>query len=222
MSVACELNQLHQSVIFSLKDERLTRAEFEYCVQVLNRGGIIVMPTDTVYGIVCHPFNPEAIKKIYELKGRDYKKPLPILLGNLNHLPLVAEQVLPEAYQLMKKFWPGGMTLVFETAKQALFATAGRDSIAVRFPDYKFNLDLISAFELPLAATSANRSGEESIVQSQAAIDLFRGRVDVIIDGGTCPKLRESSVVDVRRYPFSLIREGAISKKELMDGLGLK
>lgn len=184
-------------------------------------GGVLVFPTDTVYGIGCNAFHPEAIQKIYDLKGRHYSKPLPILLSDAKQMPLVTKEVPSEAERLMKAFWPGALTLVCKTGPLALNAARGKHTIAVRVPAHGVTSQLLAGLGLPLAATSANISGKKAIVSGTQARKLFESKVDVIIDGGACNVGRESSVVDASHYPFTVLREGALSKAELLAKMSL-
>lgn len=189
-------------------------------MNTLKIGGVIVFPTDTVYGIGCNAFHPEAIRRIYALKGRQYSKPLPLLLAETGQLPLVAKDVPKEAVRLMEAYWPGALTLVFKTAPLALNAARGKSTIAVRIPDHGVVRQLLEHLSLPLAATSANISGKPSLKTGAQAKKIFLSKVDVIIDGGPCEVGRESSVVDASHFPFTILREGAVSKPELLQKMG--
>ena len=193
----------------------LDAAGLRLCLDIADRGGLIVFPTDTVYGIGCNAFRPDAIAAIYALKGRSYAKPLPILVAGRHHLSLVAAEVPKEASPLIDAFWPGPLTLVFKTAPMAIQAARGRSTIAVRVPGNKTARQILEGVNLPLATTSANRSGGLAAVTGRDAVALFRGKVDLIVDGGRCAIARESSVVDASSHPFTVLREGAISKREL-------
>ena len=210
-----------KTTILKIKNHSLDDAAVRVLAHAVNAGGVIVFPTDTVYGIGCSAFNPTAIKKVYSLKGRRYSKPLPILLGDESQLPLVAAGVPPEAQKLTESFWPGGLTLVFTTTPLALFASGGRRTIAVRVPDYPPVRSLLEKIQIPLAATSANISGKKAMKRGADVVRLFSGKVDLIVDGGECPGGRESTVVDAQTYPFSVLRHGAISKTEIAKVLGL-
>jgi L-threonylcarbamoyladenylate synthase len=197
---------------------RLSEEDAALCVEVLRAGGVVVFPTDTVYGIGCNAFNPVSIARVYELKGRDYAKPLPIFMAEVRQLSLVADEIPKEAQRLMESFWPGALTLVFKTARLALHASRGKSTIAVRIPDHGVARQLLDALYLPLAVTSAYLSGENAPKTAAAVKKIFEGRVDIIVDGN-CPGGRESSVVDASHFPFTVLREGAIPKQELMRGL---
>jgi L-threonylcarbamoyladenylate synthase len=201
--------------VHRLTGGRLSDKALHDCVLALASGGLVVVPTDTVYGIACGAFNPDAVRRIYDLKGRSYSKPLPILIPDASQLTLVATDIPTEAYRLVGGFWPGALTLVFHTAPLAALAAHGRKTIAVRVPDHGVVRALLDHAGVPIAATSANQSGNPSITDGSEAVRLFGGRVEVIIDGGVCAIGRESTVVDASRFPFMVLREGAIPKKEL-------
>jgi L-threonylcarbamoyladenylate synthase len=193
----------------------LSQAALHDCLRALAGGGLIVVPTDTVYGIACSAFNPTAIARVYELKGRSYDKPLPIFIPDASQLSLVAADIPTEAFRLVGGFWPGALTLVLKTAPLAAAAAHGRSTIAIRVPDHGVTRTLLDHAGVPIAATSANQSGEPSINNGEDAVAQFKGRVDVIVDGGASLIGRESTVVDASRFPFMVLREGAIPKKEL-------
>jgi len=201
--------------VHRMKDGRLGDKALHDCVLALAGGGLVVLPTDTVYGIACGAFDPVAVRRVYDLKGRSYSKPLPVLIPNASQLSLVAAEVPTEAYRLIGAYWPGALTLVLKTAPLAALAAHGRPTIAVRVPDHGAVRTLLDSTGVPIAATSANQSDEPSITEGAEVVKQFMGKVDVIIDGGTCAVGRESSVVDASQYPFSMLREGAISRAEL-------
>lgn len=177
------------------------------------------MPTDTVYGIACSAFKVDAIKKIYEIKGRNYSKPLPILMRDSSQLGLIAKDIPKETKKLIDRYWPGPLTLVLKTNEMALAASRGKDTIAVRVPDHGVIRQVLDSTGIPLAATSANLSGEEAISSGKKIREVFADLVDLILDGGDCKVGTASSVVDATHYPFTVLREAAISKKNLLETL---
>lgn len=206
--------------IFELgKKENLDQKDLDFFVETLSFGGLVIFPTDTVYGLACNAFHPEAIHKIYQLKGRSYTKALPIFIADPGQLSLVAKEVLPEAHSLIKAFWPGALTLVFKTAPLAMHAARGKGTLAVRIPKDPLLKKILAALPFPLAVTSANRSGRGSLSSGTRVKKQFEGKVDVIIDGGECEIGRESTVVDVTHFPFLVVREGAISKQKILNAI---
>lgn len=196
-------------------NQTLSDADLSLVTRTLASDGVIVFPTDTVYGIGCNAFQLDAINAIYKLKGRSYSKPLPLLLGDSLQLDLVAKEIPQEAFRLIEAYWPGALTLVFKTAPMALLASRGKSSVAVRIPDHGVIRQILVRAKVPLASTSANRSGKPAFTNAVDAVKAFDGKVDLIIDGGLCDVGRESSVVDATHYPFTILREGAISKQKL-------
>jgi L-threonylcarbamoyladenylate synthase len=207
--------------VIRCRSEKLDRESLNTCRRTIENGGLVVFPTDTVYGVGCNAFNPVAVQKIYSLKGRRYTQPLPVLLGHKSQLPLVARDVPSETVPLLKSYWPGPLTLVFKTAPMALVVSRGRDTIAVRVPDHGVVRHILKSVQIPLAATSANTSGKPSVISGSDAIRMFDGRVELIIDGGECKWARESTIVDATHFPFTLLREGVISKSDLAKRLNL-
>lgn len=201
--------------------EGLSPRDLRTCVEAIDRGGLVILPTDTVYGIACSVFRLAAIDAIYTLKGRHYNKPLPVLLSGSEQLSLVTVDAPREIGALIRGFWPGPLTLVLKTAPMAMHAARGRPTLAVRVPDHPIARQVLVSAGVPIAATSANKSGGRSMTDGQQVVAAFNGKVDVIIDAGPCAIGRESSVVDASSFPFTIIREGAVPKSELACRLGL-
>jgi L-threonylcarbamoyladenylate synthase len=205
--------------VIALRKRKLSRGELDLCFESLSSGGLIVFPTDTVYGLACNAFHAHAIQEVYRIKGRSHLKPLPVFLSDVEQLPLVAKEILPEARSLTKAFWPGALTLVFKTAPLALHATRGKSTIAVRIPKIPMITDLLRELPFPLAVTSANTSSRPSLTLGVQARKFFKDKVDVIIDAGGCPIGRESTIVDVTHFPFTVLREGAVPKQNILEAL---
>ena len=207
--------------VFKVKNCALNREQLDFCAEVIRAGGVIVFPTDTVYGVGCNAFHPVAIERIYKLKGRSYTKPLPVLLSSAEQLVFIARDVPNEATVLIETYWPGPLTLVFKTAPLAVHAARGKATIAVRVPKSNVAQTLLAAVQVPLATTSANASGKPAMTSGVTVKKFFTDKVDVIIDGGECPVGEASSVVDVTHVPFTILREEAVSKAELTRKLKL-
>lgn len=203
------------TLILKPRNKLLNKEELRTCIDIIQEGGLVVFPTDTVYGVGCNAFNWNSVRRIYSLKGRHYHKPLPILLGDVHQINLVAKEISLEAQHLMKAFWPGALTLIFKTAPLALHATRGKSTVAVRIPALGLIRQILAHTPFPLAATSANKSGQKSLKTGAEVRIAFEGKVDLIIDGGPCQVGHESTVLDVTHYPFSVLREGAIKKSKL-------
>ena len=189
-------------------------------VAILRQGGLVVFPTDTVYGVGAHAFLPQAVERLYIVKERPRDKAIPLLLGSASDVEQVARDVPALAFTLMERFWPGGLTIVLWARPHVPdIVTAGGGSVAVRLPDHAVPRTLAAALGAPLAATSANLSGQPSPRTAAEAASDLSGRVELIIDGGPCPGGVESTVVDLTKTPPVIARLGAISVEELSGWL---
>ncbi len=179
---------------------------------ILNQGGVIVFPTDTVYGLAARYDNEIAIHRIYEVKGRDHTKALAVLIGDVQQLEIVAENVPEIALVLGEHLWPGALTLVVQKNRQIITPLSLDNSVGVRIPDDHFVQELAKVVG-PLATTSANLSGHPSTTNTEDVMDQIGNMVDLVIDGGECKGGVPSTVVDCREQPVRILREGAISKQ---------
>lgn len=180
-------------------------------VPIVKKGGLIIFPTDTVYGIGCSFENKEGLERIYTLKGRLRNKPLPILLSSLEEVEAAGGQINPLARRLMEHFWPGPLTIVLKTR--------GNKTLGLRIPSHSLTLALLNLTG-PLFTTSANLSARQSISRFEEIPGELLERVDVAVDGGHCPLGMESSVVDATGHMVSMIREGYIKRSEIEGLLG--
>jgi L-threonylcarbamoyladenylate synthase len=184
-------------------------------IRILKQGGVIAFPTDTVYGLGADAFNLKAVERIYQLKKRPTHLPLPLLIGDVEQLAVLAVKPLPEiALFLARRFWPGGLTLVVPKAAN-LPGYLGNTNIAVRVPAHPICLALIQAINNPMIGTSANISGKPSVVTAGEVKQQLGNEVDLIIDGGRCPGGGESTVVDVAGGGVVILRHGIVSQDEL-------
>ncbi|MBD3229811.1 MAG: threonylcarbamoyl-AMP synthase [Candidatus Lokiarchaeota archaeon] len=183
---------------------------------LLRNGKIIVFPTDTVYGIGCDPFNIHAIKKIYELKRREDKKGLPVLIGTINKLKNFAFSN-KRAEVLIENFWPGSLTLILKKKnKVPKLLTGNKDSIAIRHPNNKITMAIAEEISSGgIVGTSANISGETPPIEIIEAIKFFGEKVDCYIDGGISSKKLPSTIVDMINFPPKLLRKGPISFSDI-------
>jgi len=189
--------------------------------QILAEGGLVAFPTDTVYGVGAHAFQPDAVERIYVAKIRPRDKAIPILLAQPDDLVLVAEGITKTAWLLAERFWPGGLTLVLpKKANVPDVVSAGGPTVAVRVPDHPVSRALIAALGAPLAATSANLSGHPSPVTAQEVEAELGGRIELILDGGQCPGGVPSTVLDLTADPPAVLRAGAIAVEETEAALG--
>lgn len=183
---------------------------------MLRENGLVVFPTDTVYGLGCMAASSEARRRVFDLKGRETIKPLPLLVGSRDMAVPLWRDLDPRAKTLMDTFWPGPLTLVAHTSAQGRLVAANQDTVALRMPDHPVALALIQEMNSPLAVTSANLAGLASAKTGEEAIRVFQGQVDVIFDGGACPVGRESTVLDVTVWPPKVLRAGALTLETLL------
>jgi L-threonylcarbamoyladenylate synthase len=190
--------------------------QVEQGISILQEGGVVAFPTDTVYGLGAAVNLPQAVARVYEVKERPKNMPLPLLLADKSQIEEVAEPVPPIAWLLAAKFLPGGLTIVlFKSKSVPDTVTGGGKTVAIRIPAHPIPLALIRGVGTPIVGTSANLSGKPSALTAEEVYAQLDGRVDLIIDGGRCPGGRESTIVDLTGETPIILREGAISQEEL-------
>ena len=186
--------------------------------RMIQSGEVVAFPTDTVYGVGAHAFLPEAVAALYLVKERPTTKAIPILVAQIEDIARVACDIPSIAWQLAERFWPGGLTLVLPRAEKVpSVVAAGGVTVAVRCPDHSVPLALVENIGAPLAATSANLSGQPSPTTARQVLEQLSGRVPLIVDGGECPGGVPSTVVDLSRSPPCLLRAGAIPPEDLQN-----
>ena len=193
-------------------------------VRTLDAGGLVVMPTDTVYGLAAAADDRPALEKLFAAKGRPQDKPVVVMAADCRAAMRLVE--FPEAARkLAQAFWPGPLTLVLPW--QASFTistavTAGRPAIGLRVPDHPAALAILRAFGRPLAVTSANLSGAESAVEAWQIEAELGKQADLILDGGAAPLGIESTILEVTAGGLKLLRRGALELEDLAKTLGIK
>ena len=188
---------------------------------ILHAGDMVAFPTETVYGLGADALDEKASKKIYAAKGRPSDNPLIVHVANEQQiLPLVKE--IPEsARKLMKAFWPGPLTIIFNKSDVVPYGTTGGlDTVAIRMPNHKVALTLIEESNIPIAAPSANTSGRPSPTTAMHVMDDLNGKISMVIDGGAVGIGIESTIVDVTGDIPMILRPGYINKKMLEEVVG--
>jgi L-threonylcarbamoyladenylate synthase len=203
-------------VISATDPQSINKAAF-----VLNKGGVIVYPTETLYGIGALASMNRAVERIFEIKGRTHGKPIPLLIKNLEMLSQIAENS-PLASTLSERYWPGALTIILkQKAILPELITCGTGKIALRISAHPFLNSLFDLVDEPLTSTSANISGDNNISGSEELFETFNGKVDLIVDSGKIPESRGSTIVDLTLDPPQVLREGDINSailKEFIDG----
>jgi len=192
------------------------RQQIDKGISILEKGGIVAYPTDTVYGLGACANLPEAIERVYKVKERPLNMPLPLLLADISQITRVAESVPPIAWALIHSFLPGALTLVLsKSASVPDIISGGGTTIAIRIPAHPVPVALVEGLGTPIVGTSANLSGRSSPLTAEEVYSQLGDKIDLVIDGGRCPGGKESTIVDVTGVKPVILREGAISRKEL-------
>lgn len=194
---------------------------FSKAAKIINSGGLVAFPTETVYGLGANGLDGNAVKKIYAAKGRPSDNPLILHISHIGELTPLVKEITPNAKKLAEAFWPGPLTMIFKKTEAVPYATSGGlDTVAVRFPENKAAQLLIKKSGVPIAAPSANTSGKPSPTRASHVEYDLSGRIDMIIDGGACEFGLESTIVDVSGDVPCLLRPGSITLEMLREVLG--
>ena len=187
-------------------------------VGIMRGGGLVAVPTETVYGLAGNGLDEKAVAEIYEVKGRPEVKPLSLMVHDAASMERYCENVPPQAYTLAKKFWPGPLTIVMK-AKPCVpeIVRAGGETVGLRCPDHPLTLELLEKSGVPFAAPSANPSGEPSPKNADSVLKYFDGKIDAVLDGGECGIGCESTLIDLSRTPYRILRQGALPADEIAD-----
>jgi L-threonylcarbamoyladenylate synthase len=187
----------------------LTRA-----AEIIAHGGIIAYPTETFYGLGADATNEKAIQKIFAIKGRNFKNPISLIIGQTDNIYPLVQDVPQTAQKLMTAFWPGALTIVFLAANNVSpLLTAGSGKIGLRVSSHPGAQGIIQRLKRPLTATSANLTGAPECTRASEVAEQIGDKIDAIIDLGNTPGTKGSTIVDVTCTPVAILREGAISRK---------
>lgn len=192
-------------------------SELNKIKEILDNDGVIIFPTDTVYGIACNCFSEKAIKKVFDIKKRPENKPINVLSNNLDKIKLVSRNISEKEEFLINKYMPGALTIILDkNEKVSDILTAGLDTIGVRIPKNNISLRILENVSYPLATTSANISGDSAGIKISDFLKEFDGVVDAIIDGGETDLKVASTIVRVESdNKLKIIREGTLKIKEM-------
>ncbi|MBU4346835.1 MAG: threonylcarbamoyl-AMP synthase [Candidatus Omnitrophica bacterium] len=175
--------------------------------RVIREGGLVVIPTETVYGIAANMLDRKAIQRLYTVKQRPQDKPFSLHIASKEDVEKYAWDILPFAWRLMEKFWPGPMTLLLKSREN--------NKVGVRMPDHKVALAIIKDVDLPLACPSANLSGNPAPSTCQEVLKDLDGLIDLVVDSGKTTLGQDSTVIDATRIPVQILRQGSLSKDEV-------
>jgi L-threonylcarbamoyladenylate synthase len=187
----------------------------EKASQIINQGGIVIFPTDTVYGIGCNPYNKESVEKIYKIKSRDIMKSLPVLTYSIE----TAEKIVEFdqfTKKIVKKFWPGPLTVILKvTDKKIKESLNFENKIAIRVPDHKCTLELLKKCNF-LVGTSANISGNLPYTDPKECLKNLEN-YDIFVDGGIITSKGESTIIEIENEQIKIIREGSLTEDEILQ-----
>lgn len=189
--------------------------------EIIRAGGLVALPTETVYGLGADGLNPEAVAKIFQAKGRPQDNPLILHITGAEQLEQLCHNIPESAYRLAEQFWPGPLTMVLP-ARELIpkCTTAYLPTVAVRCPDNAITRQIIQLSGVPIAAPSANLSGKPSTTTAAHVLHDHDGKLELIVDGGPCQVGVESTIVDLTETPPRLLRPGGITPEQLTSVLG--
>lgn len=198
-----------------------SQQNIDAAARIVRAGGLLAIPTETVYGLGANALNEEAVTRIFEAKGRPQDNPLIIHVPDSSWLERYCAQVPPEAYQLAERFWPGPLTMILPRKPIVpLRTTGGLETVGVRCPDHPITRAIIAAADVPVAAPSGNLSGRPSPTCIADMIEDMDGRIDGMFDGGPCAVGVESTIIDLTCTPPRLLRPGGLPLEALEQVLG--
>ena len=193
----------------------------ETAAEIIQKGGLVAIPTETVYGLGANGLDEKAVAQIFRVKGRPQDNPLILHIADPEQMELFCHSIPAAAYALAEAFWPGPLTMVLPAKDIVPLTTrAGLPTVAVRCPDCDITRRIIRQAALPVAAPSANISGKPSTTTAQHVYDDHAGKIPLIVDGGSCRVGVESTIVDLTEERPRLLRPGGITPEQLVDVLG--
>lgn len=208
------------TVLYKIDSEN-QKKEIEESAEILRRGGLVAIPTETVYGLAANALDGGAVKKIFKAKGRPQDNPLIVHISSFDEIYPLVKEVPKEAFALAEKYWPGPLTMIMP--KSDLIpdeVSAGLSTVAIRMPSHPIARAIIKAAGVPLAAPSANSSGLPSPTKASHVFDDMNGKIDAIVDSGECGVGVESTVITLATKPPRLLRPGGITPEQLTAVLG--
>jgi len=195
--------------IIKINRDKPETEEIKKAVGLLRKGKIIAFPTETVYGLGANANNSEAVRKLSKIKNRPEEKPFTFFVSQIDEIDKYAIDVLPAAYRLLDKFWPGPLTIILKSNNEK--------TVGLRMPNGAIAFKLAQEADFPIVAPSANMSGEEPALDANSVLREFKGKIDLVLDGGKAEIGKASTVVDAREIPFKILRDGSIKSQSIGD-----
>ncbi len=204
-----------------MKTRLLTKLDIEAAAAILRGGGLLGIPTETVYGLGADGLNTPAVRRIFEAKGRPQDNPLILHIPEASWLERYCRNIPAAAYTLAERFWPGPLTMILRRRENVPNAvTCGLNTVGMRCPAHPVTLEIIRAAGTPVAAPSGNRSGRPSPTCAAHMLEDMDGRIDAIVDGGSCGVGVESTIIDLTSSVPRLLRPGGLPLEALREALG--
>ena len=204
-----------------METKRLSQQDIQTAADLLRTGGLVGIPTETVYGLGANGLDPAAVGRIFQAKGRPQDNPLILHIPGADWLERYCRDIPAAAYELARRFWPGPLTMVLRRRDNVPDqVTAGLDTVGMRCPAHPLCRAVIQAADVPVAAPSGNTSGRPSPTTAAHMLEDMDGRIDAILDGGPCSVGVESTIVDLTCTPPRLLRPGGITLEQLRAALG--
>jgi len=205
------------SKLYRINSDESLRKGLAEAVKIISDGGIVAFPTESFYGLGVDATNPHAIKRLFEAKKRDHDLPILILISSIRELPQYVAYIPSRAKRLGKKFWPGGLTMVFRSSPiLPTVLTAGQEKVGIRISSHPLANALSRALNVPITATSANISGMPPCLRADQVVEWFDNGVDLILDGGITEGKHPSTIFDVTSDPPKILREGIVKAEEII------
>ena len=199
-----------------MRTEIITDGNMDRAAGIIRGGGLVAVPTETVYGLAANGLDANAVERIYSVKGRPEVKPLSLMVHGAEAMERCWSEVPSQARSLAEEFWPGPLTIIGTSAQEIPeIVRAGGDTVGLRCPDHPLTLELLTKCGVPLAAPSANPSGAPSPKTAAQVLEYFDGKIDAVIDGGECGIGTESTIITLAEKPFRILRRGALDPDEI-------
>ncbi len=205
-----------------MQDPDILSTSIYRAVEILRWGGVIALPTDTLYGISANALDATAAAKVFGVKGREEFSPLPVFVSDLNDLFRYGRDVPDSAVRLAEEFWPGKLTIVVK--KSGLIpevVSGGLDTVGLRIPDHSAPRAIVGRLGAPITATSANVSGKPALTSADGVVSELGTRLDLVLDGGRLAPSMPSTVIDLTTDPPRMLREGAVSCSRIQQLAGI-
>ena len=190
--------------------------------EILRGGGVIALPTDTLYGISANALDEDAASKVFRVKGREERSPLPIFVSDPDDLFRYGREVPDVALRLAESLWPGKLTIVVGKSDRIPdVVSGGLDTVGIRIPSHPVPREIVAQLGAPITATSANVSGRPALTAAEDVLAELGSRLDLVLDGGNLAPSLPSTVIDVTTVPPTILREGALSATDIQDAVSI-